>query len=92
MRMRMQLRQRLESEQSFLFRSTDNIHSVAMLLMVSHYRNLNCKLVKFWSSFVALPLGSPRSTVCPLSEGIIETTNRLEVSDLTTLAHFFSTV
>ncbi|KAN0140297.1 hypothetical protein V8E53_002193 [Lactarius tabidus] len=33
MRMRMQLRQRLESEKSFSFRPTDNIHSVTMLLM-----------------------------------------------------------
>ena len=44
MRMRMQLRQRLESEKSFSLRSTDSIHSIAMLLMVSHcshYKRVN---------------------------------------------------
>jgi hypothetical protein len=36
-RIRIQLRRKFESDKSFSFSSKDNIHSVAMLLKVSHY-------------------------------------------------------
>jgi hypothetical protein len=65
-----QLRRRLESERSFSFSSADNIHSVAMLLKVSHCNH--CECVHFLSSFLihhlALLLGSSRTIVYALFE------------------------
>jgi hypothetical protein len=56
-----QLLHRFESEKSFSFTSTDNIHSVAVLLEVSHCNHF--KDVDSLSSFIALPLRSSRTTV-----------------------------
>jgi hypothetical protein len=56
-----QLQRRLETEKSFSFTSTDNIHSVTALLKVSycnHFKRVDCL-----SSFLALPLVSSRTPV-----------------------------
>lgn len=59
-----QLLRRFESEKSFSFTSTDNIHAVTALLKVSYCNHF--KLVDFLSSFLALPLRSSRTSVCAL--------------------------
>ena len=64
-----QLLHRLETEKSFSFTSTDNIHSVATLLKVSYCNH--SKYVDSLSLFLALPLRSSRTSVCALFERIL---------------------
>jgi hypothetical protein len=81
-----QLLRRFESEKSFSFTSTDNIHSVAALLKVSYCNHF--KRVDSLSSFLALPLRSSRTSVeCSLCKNI-DITHSIEVSNPNTLAHF----
>jgi hypothetical protein len=56
-----QLQRRFESEKSFSFTLTDNIHSVTALLFVSYCNHF--KRVDSLSSFLALPLVSSRTSV-----------------------------
>jgi hypothetical protein len=56
-----QLQRRFERERSFSLTSTDNIHYVTALLMVSYCNHF--KHVDSLSSFLALPLESSRTSV-----------------------------
>jgi hypothetical protein len=56
-----QLQRRFETERSFSFTSADNVYSVAALLTVSYCNH--SKHVDSQSSFLALPLGTSRTSV-----------------------------
>ena len=68
-----------ESEKSFSFTSTDDIHSVATLLKVSHCNH--SKRVVSLSSSLALPLRSSSLCSCSLFKHLA-ITQSIEVSNL----------